>query len=82
MGYIFYVGINKYIGKKLSQLFYMKMKICFDPCFIDIRVTMARKWRHEITITPFLLLAFVFLGSGSFFAEIAEGSLYIGGGCT
>ena len=29
--------------KKLSQLFYMKMKICFDPCFIDIRVAMATK---------------------------------------
>lgn len=29
-------GINKDIGKGLSQLYYIKMKICHDRCLIDI----------------------------------------------
>ena len=36
------------------------MKICYDPCYIDIRVAMATKWRR-------FLIAFVFLGTSSFF---------------
>ena len=38
---VYHVGINKDIGKRLSQLLCIKMKICYDPCFIDISVTMA-----------------------------------------
>lgn len=37
------IGINFDIGKKFSQPYYntIKMKICYDPRFIDIVVTMA-----------------------------------------
>ena len=36
-----HVSINKDIGKRLPQLLCIKMKNCYDRCFIDIRVTMA-----------------------------------------
>ena len=38
----FYVGPeHEDIIKRLPQLHYIKMKIGYDPCFIDIRVTLA-----------------------------------------
>ena len=47
-----HVGINKDIGKRLPQLHCIKMKIYYDPCFIDIRVTMATSWRHYVFYLP------------------------------
>ena len=47
-----HVGINKDIGKRLPPLHCIKMKICYDPCFIDIRVTMATSWRHYAFYLP------------------------------
>ena len=38
---VFYVGINKDIGKSLPQLYYIKMKNCCEVCFIYIGVAMA-----------------------------------------
>ena len=35
---IYYVGIKKNKGKRLPQLYYRKMKTCYDPCFIGIEV--------------------------------------------
>ena len=33
------LGVNKLKGKRLPQLCYIKMKLCYDPFFIDIGVT-------------------------------------------
>ena len=49
-----YVGNNKDIGKRLPHLHYIKMKICYDPCFIDISVTIP--WQHYDAITFFTCL--------------------------
>ena len=38
---VYSFGINKDIGKRLPQLYYIKMKICNDPCFVDFGVAMA-----------------------------------------
>ena len=37
---VYHVGNNKDIGT-IPQLHYIKMEICYDPCFIDISVTVA-----------------------------------------
>ena len=37
----YHVGNNEDNAKRLPQLLCIKMKICYDTCFIDIRVTMA-----------------------------------------
>ena len=36
-----YVGMSKHMGKRLPQLYYIKMKISYDLGFIAIGVTMA-----------------------------------------
>ena len=36
-----YVGMSKYIGKRLPPLYYIKMKISYDLGFIAIGVAMA-----------------------------------------
>ena len=36
-----YVGMSKDMGKRLPQLYYIKMKISYDPDFIAIGVAMA-----------------------------------------
>ena len=36
-----YVGMSKYMGKRLPQLYYIKMKICYDLGFNAIGVAMA-----------------------------------------
>ena len=36
-----YVGISKDMGKRLPQLYHIKMKISYDLGFIAIRVAMA-----------------------------------------
>ena len=36
----------------LLQLYYIKMKICYDPCFFDIGVAMATSWRHYVFNLP------------------------------
>ena len=36
-----YVSISKDMGKRLPQLYYIKMKISYDVSFIAIRVDMA-----------------------------------------
>lgn len=38
---IYLVFMNKVIGKRIPQLYYLKMKIFCEPCFIDIKVAMA-----------------------------------------
>ena len=38
---VYRVSINKDNAKRLTRLHCMKMKICYEPCFIDIRFTMA-----------------------------------------
>ena len=37
---VYYVSIKKEIAKRVlvPQLYYIKVKICYDPCFIDIAV--------------------------------------------
>ena len=37
----YYVGMSKYIGKRLPPLYYIKMKISYDLGFIAIGVAMA-----------------------------------------
>ena len=37
---VYSVSINKDIGKRLPQLYYIKMKNSYDPCFVDFGVTM------------------------------------------
>ena len=37
----YYVCINKDIEKRLPQLYCIKMKHCYDSCFIDIGVALA-----------------------------------------
>ena len=58
--------------KLLPQLYYIKMKISYDPGFIAIGVAMAT------LLTPLRFsFIFVFLCSRSFFEEIALGSMYL-----
>ena len=38
---VYHVGINKDNAKRLPQLLCLNMKNCYDPCFIDIRDTVA-----------------------------------------
>ena len=47
------------------------MKICCDPCFIDLGVAMATSWRHYIFYFPLYLLV------PGVFSQIAKGSLYL-----
>ena len=47
------------IIKVAPQLLGINMKICYDPRFIDIRVTMATYWRHYVFYLP---LHFLVLG--------------------
>ena len=49
---IYFVSINKNIGKRLPLLYYIKMKFCCHPCFIDIGVAMAVSWRHNVFYFP------------------------------
>ena len=35
---------------------YIKMKICYDTCFIDIGVAMATQWRHFVFNLPLYFL--------------------------
>ena len=46
----------------VPQLYYIKMKICYDPCLIDMAVVITTEWRHYV-----FLPAFVFLGTWIFF---------------
>jgi len=54
-----HVGMSKDMGKRLPQLYYIKMKISYDLGFIAIGVTMATKWRFFVF---YLSLRFSVLG--------------------
>ena len=43
-----YVSINKDLEKLTPQLYYIKMKICYDQGCNDIVVVVATKWRHYL----------------------------------
>ena len=49
---VYDIGINEDTGKRLPQLHCIKMKICYDSCFIDIRVTMATQWHRFVFYLP------------------------------
>ena len=57
-----YVGMNNDMGKRLLQLYYIKMKISYDLRFIAIGVVIA-----TLTTPLHFLLIFVFLCTRSFF---------------
>ena len=57
-----YVTMSKDMEKKLTQLYYIKMKISYDLGFIAIGVAMATKRRHYV-----FLFTFGFLCTRSFF---------------
>ena len=59
--------LAKVSEKDLLQLYCMKMKICYDVCFIDISgVTVMRPLR--------ILLTFVFLSNRTFSQKSPEGA--------
>ena len=59
--------LTKVSEKDLPQLYCMKMKICYDVCFIDISgVTLMRPLR--------ILLTIVFLGNRTFSQKSPEGA--------
>ena len=59
--------LTKVSEKDLPQLYCMKMKICYDVCFIDISgVTVMRPLR--------ILLTFVFLSNRTFSQKSPEGA--------
>ena len=51
-------SIHKDIRKMLrtAVINYIKMKICYDTCFIDIGVAMATQWRHFVFNLPLYFL--------------------------
>jgi len=51
-------SIPKDIRKMLRTvvLYKLKMKICYDPCFIDIGVAMVTQWRHFLFNLPLYFL--------------------------
>ena len=38
---VYYVGINRDIGKRLPQPYYIRVNICYEPYCTDIGVAMA-----------------------------------------
>ena len=59
--------LTKVSEKDLPQLYCMKMKICYDVCFIDVSgVTLMRPLR--------ILLTIVFLGNRTFSQKSPEGA--------
>ena len=43
-----YVAMNKDLEKLPQQLYYIKMKICYDQGLNNVGVVMATKWRHNL----------------------------------
>ena len=68
-----YVGISKYMGKRLPQLYEIKMKISYKPGFY------CNQSRHGNVMTPLrFVFIFVFLCTRIFFVyEIAQRSMYL-----
>ena len=67
---VFCVSINKDSAKTLPQLHYVKTKICYDPCFIDIEWP----WQHNDAISIFTCIC-ISRYYEFFFSEIACTSL-------
>ena len=49
-------AFTKISEKCYVQLYYIKMKICHGPCFIDIGVAMVTQWRHFLFNLPLYFL--------------------------
>ena len=43
-----FITIYKHIGKRLSQLYEIKTKIYYGQFYIDVRVVIATKCRHQL----------------------------------
>ena len=63
-----YVAMSKDMGKRLPQLYYIKMKISYDLGFF------CNRSRHGNVLTPLrFLFIFVFLCTKSFFKKSLKG---------
>ena len=63
-----YVDMSKDMGKRLPQLYYIRMRICYDLGFIAVGVAMATLRRHDV-----FYLSLCFSVPGFIFNKSLEG---------